>query len=85
MNYYWIFLFLETFFDFIFVFGDKGNGEWSPIITCVGFILFIITFIVSFFIAGWKIAVLVFITYFLIGKTLNNLFVNKIFNAMKKL
>ena len=81
---FWIFLLFEIIFDFIYEFGKKGKGRYSQIIFFVGFILFLITIVLSFIFVGWKIAILIFITYFLIGNNLNNVLINKIFSFLRK-
>ena len=82
-HHFWIFLFLITFFDFFEEFGNRGKGNYSFIIRFIGFILFLLSIILSFVFAGWKIAILIFVTFFLVGKNLNSLFVNKIFSVIK--
>lgn len=75
--YFWIFLFLETFFDFFMKLGYHGKGEYSSGINAMGLILFLGTVALSFF-SGWKIAILVFVTFFLLGNNLNLLLVGHI-------
>ncbi len=81
---FWIFLFSETFFDFFEELGKQGKGEYSDIIRITGFLLFIVSIVLSFFFAGWKIAILIFVTFFLLGKNVNFFIVNRIFTTLKE-